>query len=89
MQSGRWFFDRRLVRLRHRRQLHDQTRIDEPLEMGRERLGEGPVADGQTSLDIPLQRFRHAVRGGHEDLVAVLDDGLVFRAVFEELSQLT
>ena len=44
--------------------------------MGRERLGEGPVADQETSLDVQLQRLRREVRGRHKNLLAVLDDGL-------------
>ena len=44
--------------------------------MGCESLGEGPVADQETSLDVAFQRLRGEFRGGDEDLLVVVDDGL-------------
>ena len=63
-------------RLRHRGQRHDESGIDEPLEVRRERLGEGPVADEETSLYVAFQRLRGEVGRGHEYLLVVVDDGL-------------
>ena len=44
--------------------------------MRREGLGEGPVADKETSLNVPVQRLRGEVGGGDEDLLVVVDDRL-------------
>ena len=43
--------------------------------MGCKRLGEGPVADEDACLDVPVECIRGEVRGGDEDLLVVLDDG--------------
>ena len=62
--------------LRHRRQRHDESGIDEPLEVGCESLGESPVADEDACLDVPVECIRGEVRGGDEDLLVVVDDRL-------------
>lgn len=62
--------------LPQRRKRHDQRRIDEPLEVGCKRLGEGPVADEDACLDVPVECIRGEVRGGDEDLLVVVDDRL-------------
>ena len=62
--------------LRHRRQRHDESGIDEPLEVGCESLGEGPVADKQPGLDVPFKGLRGEVGRRDEDQLVVVDDGL-------------
>jgi hypothetical protein len=47
-----------------------------PLEIGREGLGEGSVADKDACLDVPVERIRGEIGGGDERLFVVLDDGL-------------
>lgn len=44
--------------------------------MRREGLGEGPVADEDACLDVPVECIRGEVRGGDEDLLVVVDDRL-------------
>ena len=62
----------RVGRLGHRRQRHDQTSVDQALEVRRE----GPVADQETSLDVAFERLRGEVRGRDEHLLVVVDDRL-------------
>ena len=63
-------------RLPHRGQRHDQPGIDEPLEVRRDGLGEGPVADQDACLDVPVERLRGEIGGGDEHLLVVVDDCL-------------
>ena len=65
-----------LRHLPHQGQRHDQPRFHVPLEIGRDGLGEGTVADQDACLDVPVERIRGEVRGGDEDLLVVVDDGL-------------
>ena len=50
--------------------------MDLPLEIGREGLGEEPVADKDACLDVPVERLRGEVGRRDEHSLAVLDDGL-------------
>ena len=65
-----------LRHLPHQGQRHDQPRFHAPLEIGREGLGEGSVADKDACLDVPVERIRGEIGGGDERLFVVLDDGL-------------
>ena len=65
-----------LRHLPHRGQRHNQPRFHVPLEIGREGLGEGPVAYKETSLNVPVPRLRGEIGGGDEDLLVVVDDRL-------------
>ena len=62
--------------LPQRRKRHDQRRIDEPLEVGREGLGEGPVTDQEPGLEKHVQSLRGEVGGRDETLLVVVDDCL-------------
>ena len=62
--------------LPHWSKRHDQLGIDEPLEVGCEGLGEGPVADQDPRLGVRVEGLWGRVGGGHQHPFVVVDDGL-------------
>ena len=61
-------------RLLHRGQWHDESCIDEALEVRRKGPGKGPVSDEDACVDVAVECVRREVRGGDEDLLSVMDD---------------
>ena len=60
----------------HRRQRQDRPGTGEPLEVRREGLGEGPVANQDSRPGLLVQRLRGEIGDGDENLFGVLDDRL-------------